>query len=222
MKLEVIAKSLDDIILINQSKADRVEYCRDLEVGGLTPSHADIKAVTALAKVPVNVMVRPHDQGYVYTEEEFQQILNDIDFIANETKAAGIVLGFLTPDGEVDFNRLQQAVTHAKDKTVTFHRAFQEVKNQLEALPKMEALGIHCILTSGRENINESLSFLKTLTDSTKINILGGGGVNFANIGQVKGVVDEIHVGTAIREANNWEAPISITKINELKACLEN
>lgn len=222
MKLEVIANSLADIIAINQSQADRVEYCRDLEVGGLTPNYEDIKAVTEAAKVPVNVMVRPHDKGYVYTEAEFAQILKDVDFIANETKAAGIVVGILTNEGKVDLERLKQIIAHAKDKTVTFHRAFQEVENQLEVLTTLEKMGIGCILTSGGNNINESLSLLKTLKEATKIKILGGGGVNFANVLQIKAVVDEIHVGTAIRETNSWSAPISIYKINQIKSCLEN
>lgn len=37
MKLEVIAKNLKDVITINRSGADRIEFCRDLTVGGLTP-----------------------------------------------------------------------------------------------------------------------------------------------------------------------------------------
>lgn len=220
MKLEVIAKDLKDIAMINESVADRIEFCHDLEIGGLTPSYDEISQAGLISKVPVNIMVRPHDRGYVYTDAEFQQMLKDIEYIAG-TKAAGIVVGVLTSDHKIDVVRMKEIMALKKDKTVTFHRAFQEVADQTTGLKVLHDLGVNTILTSGAANINESLSLLDQLKAQKLVTILGGGGVDFTNVDAVKKVVDEIHVGTAIRETKSWAAPISLAKISEMKQRLQ-
>jgi copper homeostasis protein len=124
MKLEVIATSLSDLKQINQSQADRIEYCVNLEVGGLTPTHQEILAFLDQAKLPVNVMVRPTSRDFYYTESEFQQMLRDVKFLS-QTSANGIVVGILDYDDTIDFERMQAIMELKGDKEVTFHRAFE-------------------------------------------------------------------------------------------------
>lgn len=50
-------------------------------------------------------------------------MLKDIDN-ARRLEADGIVLGCLTPDGEVDIPLMKQLMEAAQGMSVTFHRAF--------------------------------------------------------------------------------------------------
>ncbi|PPE05377.1 copper homeostasis protein CutC [Williamsoniiplasma lucivorax] len=219
MKLEVIATSIEDIKQINQSQADRIEFCFELERGGLTPNHQAIKEAGEVSKLPVNVMLRPNDFGYVYSDQDFTQMLDDAKFIAT-TKVNGVVMGFLTPDNKIDKLRFKQIINLLPGKQIVCHRAFQEVIDQIQGLKDLHELGVEIVLTSGREKIDESLDLLKTLTETKLVIIQAGGGVGFDNIQAIKQVVDDIHVGTAIRQTKSWDAPISIAKINQMKALL--
>ena len=56
----------------------RIELCRDLDVGGLTPPEEQIRAALEFAgSIPVNVLVRPRKGDFVYSEEEIPQIVTD-------------------------------------------------------------------------------------------------------------------------------------------------
>jgi len=220
MKLEVIATSLSDLKQINQSQADRIEYCVNLEVGGLTPTHQEILAFLDQAKLPVNVMVRPTSRDFYYTESEFQQMLRDVKFLS-QTSANGIVVGILDYDDTIDFERMQAIMELKGDKEVTFHRAFEWVTDQKQGLKDLAKLGINSLLTSGHGQINKALPLLKELHDQHLVKIIGGSGINLANVVAISEVVDEIHVGTAIRQEPNWYSPIDVTKINQFKALIK-
>lgn len=220
MKLEVIAIDLADIKAINQSNADRIEYCIELARGGFTPLYADIQAATNQSKLPVNVMLRPHDQGYVYSDEDFNLMLADAKFIAT-TQAAGVVFGILTAEKTVDIKRMSQLIEILQGKNITFHKAFDEIEDQQIAIKVLADLGVSTILTAGTGDIDQSHDLLASLKGKTTIKILGGGGVTFANAQSLMPFVDELHVGTAIRQTKSWDAPISIEKINELKTLIK-
>ena len=67
----------------------------------------------------------------------------------------------------------------------TFHRAFDEINNQMEALHKIIECGFKTILTSGNaNNALEGLSSLKALASKAndKICIMPGGGVRANHI----------------------------------------
>ncbi|AVP49759.1 copper homeostasis protein CutC [Williamsoniiplasma luminosum] len=221
MTLEVIATNIEDIKQINKSQADRIEFCFELERGGLTPSYETIKQAGEISSTPVNVMLRPHDRGYNYSDEDFNQMLIDAKYIAS-TKVNGVVCGILTPDKKIDQIRFKQIIDLLPGKQIVCHRAFQEVEDQIQGLKDLKALGVEMVLTSGRDKINESLDLLKTLKEANLVTIQAGGGVGFDNIQAIKQVVDAVHVGTAVRETKSWLAPISIEKINQMQDILSN
>jgi len=216
MKLEVIAINLADVELINKSNADRIEFCHHLEVGGLTPSYEEIEQTAEQSKLPINVMLRPTARDFYYTETEFEQMLTDLKFIVT-TKVNGIVVGIINPDGTINKERMQKIMELKGDKKVTFHRAFEQVKDQIQGLKDLAELGVDSLLTSGTGNINESFDLLKELTSQNLVTIIGGSGINQDNIVKVSENVNEIHVGTAVRDNQNWSSPINVQKINELK-----
>ncbi|WP_027048520.1 copper homeostasis protein CutC [Mesoplasma syrphidae] len=219
MKLEVIAASIEDIDMINQSSADRIEFCKNLEVGGLTPSYTDIEIAGNISKLPVNIMLRPTARDFFYSEEEFQIMLQDLEFIVT-TKVAGVVVGIITPEGEINVERMKQITAKRGNKTVTFHKAFDNLVDFKKSLDILQELGVETVLTSGGSDINKNLEILQELKDYNKVTVLVGGGVNFDNIEKVVEAANEIHVGTAIREKKSWSSPISIDKINEMKTFL--
>ncbi|WP_031542133.1 copper homeostasis protein CutC [Mesoplasma photuris] len=222
MKLEVIAADIKDIELINKTNADRIEFCADLQTGGggLTPTYEDIKKAGEISKLPVNVMLRPTDRDFYYTEEEFQLMLKDCEYMAT-TKINAIVVGIITPEGEINMERMKKIMEKAGNKKVTFHKAFDEVKDLKKALKDLEKLGVDTVLTSGGGNINEKIEVLKELKGYTNVTILAGGGVSFENINKVKDVVDQVHVGTCVRQNSNWFGEVNVDQVNKMKALVK-
>ncbi|WP_338971453.1 copper homeostasis protein CutC [Spiroplasma endosymbiont of Panorpa germanica] len=217
MVLEVIAKNLEDIKRINNSQANRIELCDNLEVGGLTPSRDLITKATELSHLPVNVIIRPTARDFVYTDEEFNQILEDIRFV-NKTKAKGIVVGVLNQNGEIDYNKMIKIMNVVKNKTVTFHKAFDYVPSFLEAAIFLDSINVTNILTAGGTNpIAENVNLIQEINLNTTMKILAGGGVTIDNVSDILNATDQIHIGTAARISNNWDSEIDINKINAFK-----
>lgn len=221
MKLEVIAKNLRDVIKINQTKADRIEFCQNLEEGGLTPVRWMIKLATKISKVPINVMLRPSSRSFNYSEKEFAQMLNDAAWLET-TKVNGVVFGILNDKNEIDVERMKQIIAKLPNKQKTFHKAFDEVSDFQNALAILNDLRIDSVLTAAGKDINQNLAVLQELTKNNKVTIIAGGGVTFSNVSTIKGVVDEIHVGTAIRQKTNWKSKIDVSKVNQLYELINN
>lgn len=220
MTLEVIAKGLIDVIKINQSQADRIEFCRNLEVGGLTPYKWKIVVASKISKKPINVMLRYSSESFTYSDKEFAKLIKTAKWLAKRN-INGVIFGILKND-EIDIKRTKQIIRVVKNKQKVFHKAFDEVNNFKNALEQLEKIGIDNVLTSAGKNINDNLTIMKSLKDYTDITIIAGGGVTFDNINKIKKVADEIHVGTAVRKNNNWKSKIDINKINRLKTIIEN
>ncbi|WP_342269149.1 copper homeostasis protein CutC [Spiroplasma endosymbiont of Aspidapion aeneum] len=218
MKLEIIARDLYDIELINRSNADRIEFCSNLQVGGLTPTFFEIK--NTFSKIPVNVMIRETNRDFIYSEDEMKLLLNEIEFCGKSNNISGVVFGMLTKENDIDIKHLKTAVSLAKEynMTVTFHKAFDLINDFEEGYKILCDLKIDYVLTACGSNIIENittLNKLKNIKGHTKI--LGGGGINSDNIDKVKDVVDEIHLGTLARENNSFNYPVDVLKINKLK-----
>lgn len=218
MFLEVIATNLNDISKINKTKAKSIELCANMDQGGYTPDYEIIKACTELSKIPVKVMVRRSNNGFDISNEEFQQLLLDIEFIKT-TKAAGIVCGILTKDQKIDLARMKTIVQVAKPLKVSFHRAFDEIEKHDEALKQLTALGVDTVLTSGgKKPLLENLGHIKRLANlNLPIRILLGAGINFNNINiLIKQGLTTLHVGKCVRKDESFEKPIAVELIDKL------
>ena len=62
-----------------------------------------------------------------------------------------MVIGLLTPNGEVDVARTRELIAPARPLPVTFHRAFDMTRDPRAALEALVALGCERVLTSGQE-----------------------------------------------------------------------
>jgi copper homeostasis protein len=147
--LEIAVESLE-AAAASEGGADRIELCRDLSVGGLTPDFALIRAVLQQIRIPIFVMIRPRAGDFVYSQDEFAQIqMKKSVAAAKDAGASGLVLGILTANRGVDIDRTRELVALAQALPVTFHRAFDESPDLPQALEDVVRSGASRILTSG-------------------------------------------------------------------------
>lgn len=154
--LEVCAASFESALAAHYAGASRIELCSSLEVGGLTPSYGLIKQVVETVATPVHVLIRARSGGFVYSEEEISIMVLDITQAGN-LGCAGVVLGVLTQDGQINVPIMTRLMRTASDYnlSVTFHRAFDDLPYMEEGLESVIACGCHRVLTSGGRSSTE-------------------------------------------------------------------
>lgn len=182
-RVEAAVDSFAGALAAQDAGVHRIELCGPLHDGGTTPSAGLIARCMERLLVSVHVLVRPRAGDFVYTDDEFEIMKRDIA-VAKELGADGVVIGILTPDGEVDADRLAELHAIAAPMRVGFHRAFDQVKDQDEALELLVSLQFDCILTSGgAKTAAEGADRIKSLVERAgdRINIIAGGSITAAN-----------------------------------------
>lgn len=190
-KLEVCCGSMADVIAARDGGAYRVELCSAISEGGLTPSAGLIVgAVRERGIMRINVLIRPRSGNFVYTTRELAVMEADIEAV-RAAGADGVVIGALTPDGNVDEEAMKRLLAHCEGLDVTFHRAFDEVSDPQKALEQIIRLGIPRILSSGcRPTAFEGKALLAELVNQAagRIVIMPGAGINPDNIREIADV----------------------------------
>ena len=186
-ELEVIAFDILSCHLAADNGADRIELCANPNEGGTTPSYGMMKAARRSTHIQVFPIIRPRGGDFLYTEEEFQAMKDDIK-AAQDIGCEGVVIGILNKYGDIDLEKCQELVEIAKGIDVTFHRAFDRVKDPQSSLEQVIAIGCKRILSSGlRPTALEGSSILKSLVKQAngRIKIMPGSGVRADNIVQL-------------------------------------
>ena len=193
--LEVCVDDLGGLEAAIEGGADRIELCSALALGGLTPS-AGLMEVAATFDIPCNAMIRPRAGDFVYSDEEIDIMLADIE-AARNAGLAGVVLGASLPDGRLDRMVLDTLAKAAKGLDLTLHRAFDLVPNIPEAVEIAVKLGFSRVLTSGGARIAlAGMDGLKRAIEaaSGRISIMPGAGISAENAAQFLQLgVSEIH-----------------------------
>lgn len=182
--IEVCAASVQSALNAQAAKADRVELCGGLEIGGITPSPSTILKTRALLDIDVFVLIRPRGGDFCYSQLEMETIREDILF-CKENKIDGVVIGMLEKDGTINAIQLRALVDLASPMQVTFHRAFDRAADPFLALEKIIDAGVHRILTSGQKaTAFEGRFLLRELVkkSNNRITILAGAGINRGNV----------------------------------------
>ena len=164
--------------------ADRLELCANLSIGGTTPSSSLFQQVRRDYAVPVNVLIRPRFGDFLYSEPELEEMGEEIRRF-RKLGASGVVIGALTPEGELDREALARLIDCARGLPVTLHRAFDMTRDPLEALEEAVRLGFRTILTSGQaRSAAEGTEVLRQVFRQAagRIDIMAGCGVNRENI----------------------------------------
>jgi len=184
MNFEVCAVNIQSALAAQQAGAHRIELCVALEVGGLTPSLGLVRAAVRALDIPVQVLIRPREGDFCYSETELYLMLEDIQ-LCRESGAAGVVVGALCPDGHLDLPKMRAMKTAAEGMFVTCHRAFDFTPDPGETLEQLVGLGFGRVLSSGQAaNAFEGRALLKKLIRQAagRIAVMPGGGINLQNI----------------------------------------
>ena len=186
-KLEICSNSFFSALQAEKGGASRIELCQNLENGGTTPSPGQIKLVRAHLGIGVHVLIRPRGGDFVYSKEEFQEMLEDVRF-CREVGCDGVVIGVLHADGSVDTERTAALVKQAGAMKTVFHRAFDRCVNPLESLEEIIGTGCHRLLTSGQQSCawqgRDLIRELITQADG-RIEVMPGAGVDESNITKI-------------------------------------
>ena len=197
MEIEICCGSIQSAANAKAGGAVRVELCQGLVEGGTTPSPAAIQYAVRELGLKVFVLVRPRGGDFCYNELEVKTMEEDVAF-CKEAGASGIVVGFLHPDGSIDTELTRRFVELSAPLPVTFHRAFDECADPLNALEQIIECGCARILTSGcKPTAIEGAEMLQQLVKQAdgRITILAGSGVTPENAVALreKTGVKEIH-----------------------------
>lgn len=183
-KLEIACFSTHCALIAQQSGADRVEFCKDYALGGITPDYEDVRFLKETLQIPIFVMIRPKGGDFVYSESEFNQMKNEIIQL-KQINVDGFVFGILDKNNQINITQNKELVKLAYPTPSTFHRAFDYCKNPFKALESIIECGFQFILTSGNiGQATDGIEVLKQLVEKAqnRISIIVGGGVRSSNI----------------------------------------
>ena len=221
MEIEICCGSIQSAANAKAGGAVRIELCQGLIEGGTTPSPATIDYAVRELGLQVFVLVRPRSGDFCYNELEIKTMEKDVEY-CKKAGVAGIVVGFLHPDGTIDTELTKRFVKLAAPLPVTFHRAFDRCTEPLKALEQIINCGCARILTSGcQPTAMEGAELLKQLVQQAngRIKILAGSGVTPENAAELKRItnVPEIHGSCKFtRPDGAWE-----TDVEQVRMLLE-
>jgi copper homeostasis protein len=196
--VEACVDSVVSAVAAERGGARRLELCDNLFDGGTTPSAGMISAVKAAVKIPVIVIVRPRGGGFVYSQEEVGVMRLDIE-AARMLGADGFAIGALTKDARIHVEQVRELMRHTGGLPVTFHRAFDLVRDQGEALEVLIREKVARVLTSGGAGTAlEGVESIAKLVGRAagQIAVMAGGGVREETVQEVvhRARVSEVHV----------------------------
>lgn len=163
--------------------ADRIELCDNLSHGGTTPSYGTIEYASEHLDTDINVIIRPRSGDFIYSEAEFQIMKKDVK-ACKDLGVNGVVFGILTEEAEIDYGRTKELIAEAHPLSVTFHMAFDEIKDKYKAIDILSELGADRILTKGgKGSALQNLHMIREMITYTndRIIILPGGGIHESN-----------------------------------------
>jgi copper homeostasis protein len=200
-KLEVIGFNIESCILAQSAGAHRIELCDNPGEGGTTPSYGFIKAAREVLRIELYPIIRPRGGDFLYSDSEFEVMKADVQ-LCKDLGCDGIVMGILKADGTVDTTRCKELVQLAYPMGVTFHRAFDRVKDATQALEDVIETGCERILTSGL--VPNALDGAETLAALIKqadeqIIIMPGSGVRSDNIKELAQKTGAVEFHTSAR-----------------------
>lgn len=204
--LEIAADGLGSALAAQEGGADRVELCADLAGGGVTPSHGVIAATRAAIALPLHVLIRPRAGDFCYSHAEIRVMQYDVEECAR-LGCDGVVIGALDCVGNVDLPACRDLIAAAGSMSITFHRAFDVVRDRQAALEALIGLGCQRVLTSGaHSSAPEGANVIAAVVRQAagRIGVIGGAGIRPENVRQLVAAtgVREIHASASARRTS--------------------
>lgn len=195
-QLEICCGDIASVLAAKEGGARRIELCSGLSEGGLTPSIGLIRSAVDSGLEQINVLIRPRPGDFFYSDTEIALMENDIRE-AIYAGATGIVIGVLTPDGDIDMNTNARLISVAREAAgkvglinlnITFHRAFDVSRDPVTSLQDIIKLGCNCLLTSGAaQSAVKGLPLISKLVNQAdgQLVIMAGSGINPSNAAEI-------------------------------------
>jgi copper homeostasis protein len=192
--------------------ADRVELCSALELGGVTPSQALVEA-TLEAGGPTHVLVRSRPGDFVYATDDVQLMCREARAVVR-AGAAGVVIGALTPAGELDLAAITAMADAARtvrpDVEITVHRAIDASADPVRCAEALAASGLaptRLLTSGGAEAVGDALDVVRAMVAAAgPIQVMAGGGVTPAVIPALLGTgVAAVHLSAKRTVREHWE-----------------
>lgn len=208
-KIEVCCTSVEDVVEAYEGGAIRVELCSAISCGGVTPSRGLIAEAVAAAsgtvipRIKVNVLIRPREGSFVYSPSEVRTMISDIEFCRN-AGVDGVVIGALTPEGNIDMDSCRRMVAAAGHLSVTFHRAFDVCLHPELALEQIIDLGCERLLTSGQQpKALAGASMIAGLVRQSagRLVVMPGSGINPDNVAEIERITHATEFHSTARAA---------------------
>ncbi len=223
MIYEICCGHLSAALTAKQFGAKRIELCAALPIGGITPDPSTIKKLTSAGGLEIMSLIRPREGNFNYSKEEkiqyFLQIEQSIKAGTN-----GLVIGALDSDKNIDFVFIKEIVRSFPNQEITFHRAFDFVKNPSESIRQLIDIGIKRVLTSGQKaTAFEGYKNIKHWYEEfgKQISIMPGAGINLSNIHLFKEIgIQEIHL-SAKKKVEGIDTPLNTDLYSVDKNILE-
>ena len=219
MQLEVVVRDASEAIEAQRAGASRVELVADFEHGGLTPDTQLVESVVGALSIPVHVMLRPHDNGFSYSEKDRHAIVRDASRM-RELGASALVFGALDKRAHVAVDFVRE-VLDAGRLPLTFHRAFDATPSLSGAYATLAGIvGVERVLTAGgAPTAWEGRTWLRELCyGNTLPTVLGAGSIDAGNLQDLVHFtrLREVHVGQGART----DGKIDPRKIERMVALL--
>lgn len=218
--LEVIACSVADAMAAQKGGASRLEVVRELDRGGLTPSIELVRAIKEVVELPLRVMVRESD-GYAIADELEIERLCEAAAAFSNLNVDGLVLGFLKRDA-IDLDLTSRVLACAPKLKATFHHAFEDAADQLQAVNQLKSLPqVDRILSSGGSGEWEVKRLRLDAYEraaTPEVRIIAGGGIDMNAIEILRRAtsIREYHVGRAAREGFKVAGAVQADLVREL------
>lgn len=202
---EICIDSVAGATAAERAGAHRVELCAALFEGGLTPTLGTVRAaLAAVSTIKVNVIIRPRGGDFIFDEHEVAAMEHDVALV-RDAGAHGVVIGALTPGGEVDRPVTERLIAAAGGLPVTFHRAFDMAADPFATLDVLAGLGVDRVLTSGQDvTALEGAPLIAELVKHAgdRIIVMPGGGITDRNVARVADATGarEIHFAALSEE----------------------
>jgi copper homeostasis protein len=217
-KLEICIDSCFGIDACVEGGADRIELCRSLQHGGLTPTYEVLKLASDCG-LPVRSMIRPKKGSFVYSSEDLKQMQGDVDMVRS-FDIEGVVFGATLPNGSLDQDFLEKLASHSFGLNKTLHRAVDKIHQTINSVEIGIELGFDTILSSGgKKTALEGLSVLSDMQMQSygKIKIMPGSGINALSVRKILNQChfDWIHSSCSIKK--NGDRLTDVQSIKNLK-----
>lgn len=227
-KLEIIVETFEDMTAAVQGGATQLDLKSHYPCSGVSPSAGIVARAVSEINVPAMIMVRPHARSFVMNQEDINTACEEVKQ-NRKLGARNFLVGFLTPQNDLDVNGLKKIKDAAGDCELHAHLAWELTNDPVKSIEQLIEIGFKSLRTSGRTASQgafggSAASALTAILDFKKvvagrIELFLAGGVNERNINEIiqKTEIMNLHSGRAARTPESAESPVDRSKVERLR-----